>query len=91
MVGLMTDAAVEDGSENSAYKLRHDANSDGFLKLLRDATLVGSWSMRLVRGVGSLFLIDVVTSGTYTYKIQARIVSTDNTQVNRVKLFAYEL
>lgn len=96
---------VPDGS-GTATSLRVDrgnTNADFQLAILRDAsfvgesyidsTAIGATSVTLVT-IGNLFVLDDVAPGTYTYKVQARIVTTGSTPLLTVanfKLIAIEL
>lgn len=100
-VGLIPDG----GSTGAGIEVLEGVGSSstiGYIKILRDATIVGisvvqnsvspSASYGLVVPPGSVWSIDPVSAGTYTYKIQARVADgTDTVRVTQVKLVAYEL
>jgi hypothetical protein len=71
----------------------------GFLKLLRDATVVGYWNINPPNDVaqacqlpaGMVQMVDVPAAGTYTYKLQAFAGGGNATLVSYSRLVAYEL
>lgn len=68
----------------------------GAIQILRGATVI---TVELVEGtslsigipVGSVRCLDVVTAGTYTYKVQVKQNDAGTVQVSNARLVAYEL
>jgi len=75
----------------------------GYLAILRGSTLIADNQLILFSGIpssggpilgvpcSSVFFIDPVAAGTYTYKIQAKATSGDGMRINYAKLIAFEI
>jgi hypothetical protein len=99
-VGLINSASGTGSSILTRRTAGAEASSQ--IQILRDATAIAIYPLTLaVSGHGSLLdlntpasainTIDVPSAGTYTYKIQSRVVSANSVATAYVKLIAYEL
>ena len=78
-----------------------NGNSEAEIAIIRDSTVIGRWEVRTDVGgsvsvtarmpVGGIKVLDVVTSGTYVYKIQARKINGTSVALYNIKMVAYEL
>ncbi len=78
------------------------AEASSQFQILRDSTVVAQYIMSLVVGghaslldlntpASSVWTIDVPAAGTYTYKVQSRVVAATSVATSYTKLIAYEL
>lgn len=87
---------ISDGTSNLSgfYASGNDSAADPAFAIYRDATLVCS-SLGPTRAgaspAGSLTHIDIPSAGTYTYKLQTKVVSAGASNVHYLKMIAYEL
>lgn len=96
---------ISDGSGNTAQLVANAASDTavgGSFEFFRDSTSISrttmnttnaasSTLMQITLPCSSLWHIDVPSSGTYTYKLQASATTGDTLTVQRCKLVAYEL
>lgn len=103
-LGLMADGTNGSGPSNSSQISVFIASASdvtGEIYLYRDSSILAestifasglSSTLRTSVPPGSIWIIDPVGAGTYTYSVKARVASaSDSIAVTNIKLIAYEL
>jgi hypothetical protein len=87
---------IADGTTGHSYIQQATANTRSVLEFIRDSTAIGNYYLGsdgtiILVPSPSISMLDIPAAGTYTYKLQAKVVGGGTSSVFNTKLAAFEL